>query len=162
MAKGSQREGYQVGVFKDGKLKHIMKLQEGQHYIREKTKKIKESKPKRECSKAQLEALARGRALREEKRGGGGGSKKGGSSSLRGQSGKSIRKISAPKVKPKNVRYAKDQKSQTKKKQTKARLRREKEMNEGKHRSHESQYTSDSDHSDGLSRVDYDDDEVTE
>jgi len=56
MAKGSQREGYQVGVFKDGKLKHIMKLQEGQHYIREKTKKIKESKPKRECSKAQLEA----------------------------------------------------------------------------------------------------------
>jgi hypothetical protein len=163
-----RREGYQVGVFKDGKLKHIMKLQEGQHYIKEKTKKIKESKPKRECSKAQLEALARGRALREQKKAAleGGGSSRGSikkeRSSLVGSSGKSSRAISAPKPKTKNIRYAKDQKSQTRKKTTKANLRREKEMNEGKHRKYESQYNSDSDHGDDPRHVDYDDDEVTE
>lgn len=136
-----KREGYQVGVFKHGKLKHIMELGEASNYVREKQRKIKESKPKRECSKAQLEALARGRAIREKNRDGKGGG------------------LSAPKPRVKSAIHAKETKAKSKSKQNKARVRREKELSTGKHRSHESQYDSDTDHSDGRNHRDESDSE---
>lgn len=121
----NKREGYQVGVFKDGKIKHVMKMHEAKHYIAEKSKKIKEKKPKRNCSDKQLEALARGRAIREKNRGA----------------------LAAPKVKTKNQHRAKENRVSSKGAANRSRVRKEKEMETGKHRKHESAY--DSDHSDG-------------
>lgn len=128
MGKSKSREGYQVGVFKDGKMKHIMKIHEANHYLKEKTKKLKEKRPKRECSDKQLEALARGRAIREKNRKGGA--------------------LSAPKVKTKNQHRTKENKVSSKGSANRSRVRKEKEMETGKHRKHESAY--DSDHSDGV------------
>lgn len=120
----NHRAGYQVGVFKDGRLKKIMKLKEGSAYIREKSKKIREDRPKRECSSKQLEALAKGRAIREKNRAKG-----------------------APRTRVtsvKNQHRMKDSKVQGhRKKAEKARVRREKEMESGKHRD-DSGYNSDS------------------
>ncbi len=131
----SKREGYQVGVFKDGKMKHIMKIHEASQYIKEKSKKIKDKKPKRNCSDKQLEALAKGRAIREKNRGG----------SAPGA-------LSAPKVKAKNVHHAKESKVSSKGAANRSRVRREKEQETGKHRKHESAY--DSDFSDGPAHSD--------
>lgn len=117
-----------MGVFKDGKMKHIMKIHEASQYIKEKARKIKDKKPKRSCSDKQLEALARGRAIREKNRGG-------------------KNALSAPKPKAKNIHRAKENKVSSHAKANKSRVRKEKEQETGKHRKHESQY--DSDYSDG-------------
>jgi hypothetical protein len=134
------REGYQVGVFKNGRLKKIMKLHEGSQYLREKTKKIKSDKPKRECSPAQLAALAKGRAIRDSGRAQSSGGKR--DDSHRG---------SAPRPSVKNAHRAKESKvaPSGRKKSEKARVRKEKEMETGKHRKNEMQYNSDSDMSEG-------------
>lgn len=60
----NSRLGYQVGVFKEGKLKKMLPVKDSVHYLRDKQKKWKAKKPKRECSDAQLAALAKGRAAR--------------------------------------------------------------------------------------------------
>ena len=72
---GPSRVGYQVGVFKEGKLKKMLQVKDSMHYLREKQKKWKSEKPKRSCSEAQLAALAKGRAARDSNK------QKGGSSS---------------------------------------------------------------------------------
>lgn len=124
---GSSREGYQVGVFKNGRLKKIMKMKEGSSYIREKVKRMKEDRPKRECSEKQLQALAKGRAVREKNR-------------ASGIKPKPV-KQRAPTIA--NAHRAKDGKSLPhKKKAEKSRVRREKENETGKYRSHESEYDS--------------------
>lgn len=66
--KNNRREGYNVGVFKDGQLKKMLGVNDSIHYLREKQKKWKASKPKRECSELQLQNLAKGRAIREKMR----------------------------------------------------------------------------------------------
>lgn len=122
------REGYEVGVFKNGRLKKIMKMKEGGQYIRHKVKRLKEDKPKRECSAKQLEALAKGRAIREKNR-------------ASGEKSKPVRQRATA---VRNLHRASDSKSLGhNKKKEKARVRREKEMDTGKFRGHESQYTSD-------------------
>lgn len=65
---GGRREGYNVGIFKDGQLKKMLNVNDTVHYLKEKQKKWKASKPKRECSEAQLANLAKGRAIREKMR----------------------------------------------------------------------------------------------
>lgn len=57
-----------MGVFKDGQLKKMLGVNDSIHYLRDKQKKWKASKPKRECSEAQLANLAKGRAIREKMR----------------------------------------------------------------------------------------------
>lgn len=114
------RAGYQVGVFKDGRLKKIMKMKEGSSYLRQKAKKLKEDHVKRECSSKQLEALAKGRAIREKNRADGSKSKP----------------VKTRNTSVKNQHRIKDSKAQGhRKKNEKARVRREKEMDSGKHRS---------------------------
>ena len=134
------REGYQVGVFKNGRLKRMMKLHEGSQYLRDKTKKIKSDKPKRECSPAQLAALAKGRAIRDSGRNERGGGKHAGNTHG-----------SAPRPTVKNAHRAKESKvaPSGRKKSEKARVRKEKEMETGKHRKNEMQYNRDSDMSEG-------------
>lgn len=78
---GKTREGYQVGVFKDGQLKKMLGVQDSVHYLRDKQKKWKAKRPKRECSEAQLANLAKGREIRgkmmkKRQAGDGGASKK--------------------------------------------------------------------------------------
>lgn len=157
MGKSSKenRSGYTVGVFKDGKIKSVMKLNEAGNYIKEKSKKIRENRPKRECTSAQLEALAKGREIREKNRGSSSSSsstkkeKKSKGGGVTFSSANSSSHPSAPRPKTKNIPYAKDSKVKTKSGANKARVRREKEMAEGKHRKGgDSQYNSDSDHSD--------------
>lgn len=137
----NHRAGYQVGVFKDGRLKKIMKMKEGSAYIRQKSKKIKEDRPKRECSSKQLEALAKGRAIREKNR---------------TSSGEKAKPVRTRATTVKNQHRMKDGKVQGhRKKAEKARLRREKEMESGKHRK-DSEYTSDSANSSNDSGEDSD------
>lgn len=115
------RAGYQVGVFKDGRLKKIMKMKEGSAYLRQKTKKLKEDHVKRECSSKQLEALAKGRAIREKNR---------------AELGAKAKPVKTRVTSVKNQHRIKDSKAQGhRKKNEKARVRREKELETGKHRS---------------------------
>lgn len=119
-----KRAGYQVGVFKDGRLKKIMKLKEGSAYIRQKSKKIKEDRPKRECSSKQLEALAKGRKIREKNRTS--------SSSSSSTTSKKIERVTSVK----NQHRLKDSRVQGHRPRAeKARVAREKELDSGKHRS---------------------------
>lgn len=114
------RAGYQVGVFKDGRLKKIMKMKEGSAYLRQKSKKLKEDHVKRECSSKQLEALAKGRAIREKNR----------------ADGAKTKPVKTRVTSVKNQHRIKDSKAQGhRKKSEKARVRRDKEMDSGKHRS---------------------------
>lgn len=122
-----------MGVFKNGRLKKIMKMKEGGAYIREKAKKIKEDRPKRECSEKQLQALAKGRALREKNR----------------QLGAKSKPVTQRVVSVKNAHRVKDSKAQPhRKKAEKARVRRDKESETGKYRSGDDEYTSDASSSD--------------
>lgn len=131
----SNRNGYQVGVFKDGRLKRIMKMKEGSQYLREKARKLKEDRPKRECSSKQLEALAKGRAIREKNRGSVPGEKK--------KPG-----VRARPVSQKNKHRVRDAKALGhNKKAEKSRVRREKEEESG-HTRAEDEYCSDSAFSD--------------
>jgi len=132
------REGYQVGVFKDGKLKKILKMKEGVNYIKEKERKERAKRPKRECTPAQLKALAAGRAMRDAMK------------------SKKDPKLAEKVLKQKNVQFAKENKVKyTSKKKEKARVKREKELASGKHRGHESKYN-DSDEDIQSSRNDDD------
>jgi len=123
----STREGYQVGVFKGGRLKKILKMKEATGYLRQKAKKIKEDRPKRECSKKQLEALAKGRQIRESNR----------------ASGAKAKPVKARATSAKNVHFNREQDNQGHRKRAeKARVRRKKE--DGKYRGSDDQYHSDS------------------
>jgi hypothetical protein len=139
MGKSKNSEEYQVGVFKNNKLKKMMKLNEGQAYIKAKQKKLKAQKPKRDCSDAQLAVLAHGRSIREQNR----------AKNQKKQAAKLT--VRAPSLK--NAHRAKDTKAaSTKKKVIRHQIRRDKEMETGKHRSsgESGYYSSDGDASPSL------------
>lgn len=115
----TRREGYEVGVFKNGQIKKILRLKDSPGYIREKLAKQKSRKPKRECSSAQLAALERGRAIRSAQRRDGSGS------------------VGAPRHRPprpragESHRYGEKKVRNLSKKSEKRRMRREKEKDRG-------------------------------
>jgi len=129
----TSREGYQVGVFKGGRLKKIMKMKEATGYLRHKAKKIKEDRPKRECSEKQLQALAKGREIREKNR----------SSSSSSSSGAKAKPVKTRTTSAKNAHFGRESENQGHRKRAeKARVRRKKE--DGKYRGGDDQYNSDS------------------
>lgn len=111
------KEDYQVGVFKNGSLKKMMKLSDGHAYIKAKQKKLKSQKPKRDCSDAQLAALAKGRSIREKNK------------------SKQSAKLTCKAPSLKNAHRAQDRKGVSqRKKAIQHQIRKDKELETGKHR----------------------------
>jgi len=115
---GKTREGYNVGVFKDGQLKKMLGVNDSIHYLRDKQKKWKANKPKRECSEAQLANLAKGREIRERMR------EKNFKKGMKAQGKVHVKPKDSSHYKERNIRS-----SNLGSKKEKARVRKEKELN---------------------------------
>jgi hypothetical protein len=140
MGKSRNKEDYQVGVFKNGSLKKMMKLSDGHAYIKAKQKKLKSQKPKRDCSDAQLAALAKGRSIREKNK-------------QQSAKPKQPAKLTCKAPSLKNAHRAQDRKGVSqKKKAIQHQIRKDKELETGQHRKggDGAYYQSDSDGSPSL------------
>lgn len=134
---GKRAKGYEVGIYKNGKLKRVLNLKQGADYVKHRYSKERSRKPKRTCSERQLAALAKGREIRSAMRKDGSGSG-------------SARRLGPRKPIKKNYHMHTESKVQNRKRAEKARLRRAKEAERGKHRK-EDEYTSSDAESHGVS-----------
>src|SRR6266487_2622188 len=114
--KKESEDGYKVGVFKNGKMKKLLSLHEGNHYVKNKIAK-EMPKEKRKCSPAQLAALARGRATREQNR----------SFSSGGVNHHQQRRRKRQQISDKDARFYKDSKNLSRSNADKTGVRRAKE-----------------------------------
>lgn len=137
---GKGAKGYEVGVYKNGKLKRVLDLRGGLGYVKSRISKERANKPKRSCSDKQLAALAKGRAIRSAMRSDGSGSG-------------AAKRHGPKKPRKKDHHLHTESKSMDKRKAEKARLRRAKESSSGKHRK-EDEYTSSDPESHGVTDSD--------